>query len=801
MNAIRRASSYLLITFTALVLISCEGAEGRKDKYLEQAAESFAKKDWEKARIGYQNVLQIDPQDIQGSLGIAKTLEKLQDWRGAASRYRYVLEVEPENIEANLGLGKLLFAAQASDDALELAEKVLKKEPQNPSAMTLKAGVYSQQGKIDDAIEIAHKAYDAAEEKEDATIVLARLYTQKGRANKSINILQDELKRKPSQVPLQTILAGLYENTGDIYNAEKMFRQLVEEKPKVLTYRVALADFMERHGRTEEAESVIVDTIKAFPELAQAKISHSRLIRSRGDKEGAASLLRKYISENPAQTELNFELAQSFYAEGANEDAMATYQELLSKSDLSTPDTLKAKNRLALIHIKNDEIEKAEELLGEVLKENASDMEALKIRGGIALSREDSINAIADFRAVLGQDPSDTDIIKMLARAHLVNNEPELAQEQLKIVAQLKPRDTETNLTLAKIAGAQGNIEEAIQYYNKVYDANSGNDRVKLEFARLLMSDQRWDEAEVLVNDHIKKNPGDAKGYYFLGLAYQGQSKHDEAIEQFDLALKEMTTAVEPLNAKVKSLVASDRKAEAMGWLEKYTKENEKSVVAKNLLGELYLSEKQTKKATEEFEAALKISPQWWVPYRTLSVIRVSEGNQKGAIKILEKGIEEAATKEMLRTELARIHESMGNHDDAIEQYNELVEENEKELRHANNLAMLLVTYKDDQKSLDRAMELAEKIKSSPNPLYQDTAGWVHYKRGEYEQAMPIIRRVADKLPDSPVIQYHLAKTYYSMNDKVNAEVHLKNAVESEKKFPEYEDAMALLEKISKNEG
>ena len=133
------------------------------------------------------------------------------------------------------------------------------------------------------------------------------------------------------------------------------------------------------------------------------------------------------------------------------------------------------------------------------------------------------------------------------------------------------------------------------------------------------------------------------------------------------------------------------------------------------------------------------------------------------------------------------------------------MEENSDDLRLANNLAMLLVTYRTDQASLDRALELTEKTIATENPIFLDTAGWVRYKRGEYAEAMPIIRRAAEQMPDSPIIRYHLAETYYSIEDWKNAQRHISAAWESEKDFGHGEEALALKkavdEKLKANQG
>jgi len=39
-----------------------------------------------------------------------------------------------------------------------------------------------------------------------------------------------------------------------------------------------------------------------------------------------------------------------------------------------------------------------------------------------------------------------------------------------------------------------------------------------------------------------------------------------------------------------------------------------------------------------------------------------------------------------------------------------------------------------------------------------DTAGWVHFRRREYREAVNLLERAADHSPDSKVIRDHLGK-------------------------------------------
>ena len=73
------------------------------------------------------------------------------------------------------------------------------------------------------------------------------------------------------------------------------------------------------------------------------------------------------------------------------------------------------------------------------------------------------------------------------------------------------------------------------------------------------------------------------------------------------------------------------------------------------------------------------------------------------AIGTLRLGIGKVDAPAELEGELAGIYEGMGKPDDAIQVYESALQREPKSEFIANNLAMLLVTYKKDRSSLDRA--------------------------------------------------------------------------------------------------
>ena len=129
----------------------------------------------------------------------------------------------------------------------------------------------------------------------------------------------------------------------------------------------------------------------------------------------------------------------------------------------TTPDGLAGRNRLALVALRKDDRETAKKLIAEVLAVSAQDRDALLTRGKMALTGEDPIGAINDFRSVLRDEPNNPDLLRLLATAHMMNKEPQLAQDTLERAVAAAPQDVDSRISLARLLVEAGRGPAAVE--------------------------------------------------------------------------------------------------------------------------------------------------------------------------------------------------------------------------------------------------------------------------------------------------------------------------------------------------
>jgi tetratricopeptide (TPR) repeat protein len=420
------------------------------------------------------------------------------------------------------------------------------------------------------------------------------------------------------------------------------------------------------------------------------------------------------------------------------------------------------------------------------------------MRGNIALSRNDAAAAITDLRAVLRDQPNAPAIMRALARAHLQNNEVAIAEETLRAAAQANPTDRDVRLELSQLLSQNGRADQARPILEKLV-AETPKDPATLEsLFRVQAAMKDLIAARSTADSLDSVRPDLSIGPYLQGVVNEAEKKLDAAAAAYQKALDRQPSAGEPLTALVRVNLARKQPVQAAALLDKVIKEQPKNVIALNLKGELLMSQKETDKSVAAFNQAIALAPRWWVPYRGLALANLAVKRSDAAIEALERGVKSADGANSLGTDLAALYERLGKSEDAIRTYETLVKNDPASVAAANNLAMLLVSYRTDQASLDRAQQLTNKLMNTNEPAILNTRGWVKFKRGEVRESLPLLQQAVDKSPESPVMRYHLGMAQLRNGDRDAARQNLEAAVAANRSFLGVKEAQAALDELKR---
>ena len=75
---------------------------------------------------------------------------------------------------------------------------------------------------------------------------------------------------------------------------------------------------------------------------------------------------------------------------------------------------------------------------------------------------------------------------------------------------------------------------------------------------------------------------------------------------------------------------------------------------------------------------------------------------------------------------------------------------------------------------LNKALDYVNRaLEQQPtNGAYMDTRGWIHYRQGNYRQALADIEAASKFIPKDPTVSEHLGDTWSAIGDRGRAVIH-----------------------------
>jgi tetratricopeptide (TPR) repeat protein len=137
-------------------------------------------------------------------------------------------------------------------------------------------------------------------------------------------------------------------------------------------------------------------------------------------------------------------------------------------------------------------------------------------------------------------------------------------------------------------------------------------------------------------------------------------------------------------------------------------------------------------------------------------------GDRARAVKVLEEARRRDSDDNDLLFGLAAAYERAEEFDRAEQTFRDVIATEPANAEALNYLGYMLA---DRSKKLDEAVDLIKRALAidADNPSYLDSLGWAYVKQAKLEQAREPLQRAASALPNSSVIQDHLAELYFQL--------------------------------------
>ena len=808
------------VAATTVLLSGCGGARARFTSHLQRGQQFLANGNLDKASVEFRNATQIEPKNAQALYFNGRVAEARGNLREAFGYYQAAIDADAGYDAARAGAGKMLVFAGGGRRALDTVAPGLTAHPDNPDLLAVRAAAHQQLKEKEAARADAERAVQLDPANENALAVLAALYAEGAEYPRAIALVAAAIERAPRSVDLREVITNLYLRSDQPDKAEEQMRRIIELKPTELAPRSQLAMHLVRAHNLDGAQRVLEEAVRDLSkDKPQAKADAAKLLlvdfvsRQRSREQGEKTL-RGFIAREPDNFDLRLGLGALLQQAGAVADALAAYQDVVDRDGTGAKGLL-ARDRMAAIQLQQGHSEVARKLLAEVLQKNPRDDDALILRASIEMQRNDPSGAIADLRAVLRNQPGSVALQRSIAAAYLAKGEPALAEEALRVAMQNAPNDPAVRIELAQLLTRTDRSSQGITLLEGTVKLLPDDVAAREALTKGYLAAGNLQGAHDSAEELKKRQPQSAAGFYYAGLVAAQQRHFEESQNEFESALRLQPLGggqnaghgggapnqdsrlhrPDVLSSLARVEVLRGHPDAAVARVQKELEEDPKNVQLLNLLGEMFFDEKDFERARDAFSRAIAQDPRQWQAHRNLARTKLAADDSQGALSEYQAALKLMSADPQLVAEAAQVYEKQGRIDDAIASYEALYKGADPKVQQfaANNLAMLLVTYKKDEASLDRARDLASNFTTSDDSTLLDTLGWVRFKRGEYQEALPTLERASERSPDSKVIRFHLAMAQLRLGLRDRARTNLEAALNGSGSFQGVDEARTVL--------
>lgn len=785
----------VLVLALSLGLVACSSPEEKVASFAKKGQSYLQAADLVKARLEFQNALQIAPNNVPSLFGLAEIAERSSDWNRAYGLLSKVVELDPQNLAAQLKLGKLLLAAGQVDKALSVSEAASKIKPDAADVLALRSAVMFKLGDRKAAVDLANQALGHDDKQVDALVVLASDSLLGGEGDGALKYLDRALVNNERDIALQLIKVQALEKMGGLDDAEAIFRKLIGFYPDNKVLRHMLAQFFVMHGKPEKAEATYRDTVKAHPADAEAKLDLVRFLGQTKGQDAAAKELQDLIKAEPKASELKLMLASLRQQQKRRDEARTLWREVMDDAG-KDPVGLKAQAALAGDLLASGQKPEANKLIAQVLEADARNEPALLLRAGVALDERRLDDAVGDLRTILRDTPSSAQAHAMLGLALEMQGSRDLAQEEYARGAQegkFAPIYAMPYAEFLMRAGKPRLVEpalrETLQVAPTYLPAYQLLAQSYLNVGDLVSAQKVADLVAKLDNQQVAANQ-------LQGEVAAARQQFDSSIAAYRKAYQLAPDETQPMVALVGSYLRAGKLKEAQSFLQSVLAASPDNLAARLLQARLLAQSGDVPGARQDYDAVLARQPKNTTAWLGLANLQIVAGQLDEADATMQQAIKQAPEDFSLRLARASLMEQRGKSDEAIKMYEQLLKERPNAQVVINNLASLLAETRTTEADFKRAYELAQGLRASTVPQFKDTVGWASYRVGRYAEAAGPLRDAAQAMPGLPVTQFHLGMNLLAQGNKEGARKALQQALDLAAKgapFAQVDDAKKAL--------
>lgn len=800
---------HLLIVFAFVTLAACESDEERAARHFDSGIELYEAGDVARAMVEFRNVLRLDEHHKDARLLVARIALQNGNVQNSMQNYLRLVEQDPNILEGRIAVAREAAFRQAWEEAERHGRAARDLAPDNAEVRAINLVLdYREaiESEDDEArSSLASQAEALLGELPESRILRNLLIDARawqGTPREAISYVDEVLELEPSHRPYHTMRLSLLVELGDEPGIEAQLRRMVETFPSDLEAKATLVAFLVDTDQIDKAETFFRSFASPDDSDIGAYVGFIQFLARHRGNDAAIAELEATAMSSARPFELRSMLAGMRFDQGDSDTAIGEMRALLADGP---PALIRDDLEIAFAQmlLATGQRQEAEGLIEAIVERSPEHQPALKLKAALYIEDEEFDLAISSLRRTLELVPEDVEAMQLIATAYTMTGSHGLARDTLALAA------TSSNY-------APGPT---------------------FRYADLLVTEERYRAAESVLVSALRVFPENLGFLERLGRVYLLENDFTRAagvvtrLERLDAP--EAAPIAERLRLGL--LAGQDRTEDLIAMLEQLAGEADASSDDKTLLIRGLLASGDVDGALRAAREAAETDPGDADARVTFAATLAATGDVAGGLAEYEAmrqdGLDSARVRRLIVMAKLRLQdfdaaraavidgteafpddpdmlwmyasllEQESDIDGAIAVYEKLYEQNPLSLVVTNNLASLLATYRfDDTGAVERAFNIARRLRDTDVPAFQDTYGWISHLRGNTAEALQYLRPAAEALRNDPIVQFHLGMALVAAGETEEARERLEGALEvagPDDPRPQFDIARSTIESLA----
>lgn len=756
--------------------------------YGQAAVLSIGNRDLEKARKSLNQALKYDP-EYAPAWGMLGDLE-IQDNNLELASQAYSKAIENSSHSFGYRLKRALVRIRLRQfDIAQQDIDILKKGSPNHPGVNIAQGLLSflQREYLE-----AQKSFELALRVNDklltAVLYLGLTHAALNNKEQAKSYLSQYISAYPDNLLVRKILAIQELEQQNYREIEGLIRPVISGSSDDTVALNLMVIALTAEGKTDEGIKILERVAKLQPESASAKtrLGIGQLIQ--GEQADAVTSFGSAIGLDPKSQQADILLVMNYLRKKEYDQAELAAQNLIVRQ----PDNPVAHNLLGLVYMGKKQPKQARAAFTKAIEMAPGNLIASLNLAALAIKDSKPDEARKLYQQVLEKHENNLQTLLKLAVLEGLQNNIIAMRATLERAIKAHPNAFQPRVILARIFLRENNVTRASDVMGLLGNTHPNNPSVLSALAEIELANKDYKKAKITLEKLVERQPKSAQAHYLLAQAYAGLDERAKTEQELARALKLQPRHYPALIAQTRLQLLNQKFKEAEKNLDILKDAAVDNPDVLDIEAALKAQSGDKTQALSILEHRFQISP---TTKSLLALARFnwSLGKRQEAVGAIEQWVVAHPDDIAALNALADAYIVQKRHNDAITQYEKILEISESNTQALNNLAWLL--RKTDP---DRALNYAAKAYaiSPKSPGIMDTLSGLLLARGELVRAERLNERALEKNPESPTFLFRKAKILEAMKKKDEAVVVLMKILGDKKTFPERDEAEAMLKRL-----